>query len=183
MSLVVIAAADATFEQRVRAVLARPDGNGVLLWDKPLNAATDVQALADRGPAAVILGPKLGKDAAFSLAAHFDRHYPAISVLVVAVPCPDTWQRALTTGTRAVISPVASDEELPRTVDEEEATAGAPDLAPTGNLLVTLALRPADAERLVFTAEHGSIWLAVEGSEVSDSPTPGQTRVSIYEAR
>ncbi|MBS1196073.1 MAG: cpaB [Actinobacteria bacterium] len=74
-------------------------------------------------------------------------------------------------------------EELPRTVDEEEAAAGAPDLAPTGNLLVTLALRPADAERLVFTAEHGSIWLAVEGSEVSDSPTPGQTRVSIYEAR
>ena len=112
MSLVVIAAADATFEQRVRAVLARPDGNGVLLWDKPLNAATDVQALADRGPAAVILGPKLGKEAAFNLAAYFDRNFPAISVLVVAAPGPDAWQRALATGTRGIISPVATDEEL-----------------------------------------------------------------------
>ena len=113
MSLVVVvAAADAAFAQRVRAVLARPDGDGVLLWDKPLNAAADVQALADRAPAAVILGPKLGKEAAFNLASYFDRNFPAISVLVVAVPGPDTWQRALNTGTRGIISPVATDDEL-----------------------------------------------------------------------
>lgn len=112
MSLVVVAAADAAFEQRVRAVLARPDGDGVLLWDKPLNAATDVQALAERGPAAVILGPRLGKEAAFNLAAYFDRNFPAISVLVVAAPGPDAWQRALSAGVRGIISPVATDEEL-----------------------------------------------------------------------
>jgi pilus assembly protein CpaE len=112
MSLVVVVAADAAFEQRVRSVLARPDGDGVLLWDKPLNAAADVQALADRGPAAVILGPKLGKEAAFNLASYFDRNFPAISVLVVAVPGPETWQRALNTGTRGIVSPVATDEEL-----------------------------------------------------------------------
>ncbi len=112
MSLVVVVAADAVFEQRVRAVLARPDGDGVLLWDKPLNAAADVQALADRAPAAVILGPKLGKEAAFNLASYFDRNFPAISVLVVAVPGPDTWQRALNTGTRGIVSPVATDDEL-----------------------------------------------------------------------
>jgi len=74
-------------------------------------------------------------------------------------------------------------EELPRTVSEEEAVAGAPDLAPTGNLLVTLALEPVDAERLVFTAEHGRVWLALEGDDVDDSDTPVQTRVSIYEAQ
>ncbi len=73
-------------------------------------------------------------------------------------------------------------EELPRTVDQEEAAAGAPDLAPTGNLLVTLALDPDDAARLVFTAEHGFVWLALEGSETSSSGTAVQTRVSIYEA-
>jgi pilus assembly protein CpaB len=72
-------------------------------------------------------------------------------------------------------------EELPRTVDEEEAEAGAPDLAPTGNLLVTVALRPADATRLVFSAEHGFVWLALQGSEVDDAAPDIQTRVSIYE--
>jgi len=76
-------------------------------------------------------------------------------------------------------------EELPRTVTEEEAeaAAGAPNLAPTGNLLVTLALSPTDAERLVFTAEHGLIWLALEGDEVDTSDTPVQTRITIYEAQ
>lgn len=74
-------------------------------------------------------------------------------------------------------------EELPRAVGEEEATAGAPDLAPTGNLLVTLALTPVEAERLVFTAEHGLIWLALEGEEVDTSDTEVQTRFIIYEAQ
>lgn len=74
-------------------------------------------------------------------------------------------------------------EELPRTVDEEEAAAGGPDLAPTGNLLVTLALNPVDAERLVFSTEHGSVWLAVEGAQADDADTPVQTRVTVYEAQ
>lgn len=112
MSLIIVAAADAAFEQRVRSALADPSGEGVQRWDRPLGDAADVKALADRSPAAVILGPDLGKDTAFGLAAHFDRFYPAISVLVVAEPGPDTWQRALTAGTRGVISPEATDEEL-----------------------------------------------------------------------
>ena len=112
MTQIVVVAADATFGQRVRAALSRPDGDGVLLWEKPLAGAADVQALADRAPAAVILGPKLGKEAAFSLAAYFDRTFPAIGVLVVAVPGPETWQRALDTGVRGIISPVATDDEL-----------------------------------------------------------------------
>jgi pilus assembly protein CpaB len=74
-------------------------------------------------------------------------------------------------------------EELPRTIDPEEEVAGAPDLAPTRNLLVTLALDPTEAERLVFSAEHGLIWLALEGDEVDTSDTPVQTRIIIYEAQ
>jgi len=112
MSLVIVAAADAAFEQRVRSVLSRSNGDGLQRWDRPLADAADVKALADRSPAAVILGPDIGKEAAFNLAAHFDRYYPAISVVVVAVPGPDTWQRALSTGARAVISPDASNDEL-----------------------------------------------------------------------
>jgi pilus assembly protein CpaB len=75
-------------------------------------------------------------------------------------------------------------EELPRTIDpEDEQAAGAPDLAPTGNLLITLALDPEDSQRLVFTAEFGTVWLALEGEEADQSDTPVQTRISIYEAQ
>jgi len=76
-------------------------------------------------------------------------------------------------------------EELPRTIDpqDEEAAAGGPDLAPTGNLLITLALTPEDSQRLVFTAEFGLIWLALEGEEADDSDTPVQTRITIFEAQ
>jgi len=72
-------------------------------------------------------------------------------------------------------------EELPREVTEEEAAAGARELAPTGNLLITLALGPVDAERFVFTAEHGWVWLALEGPNVSEADTEVQTRNIIYE--
>lgn len=76
-------------------------------------------------------------------------------------------------------------EELPRTIDpaDEEAAAGSPELAPTGNLLITLALDPEDSQRLVFTAEFGTIWLALEGEEAEQSDTPVQTRITIYEAQ
>ena len=70
-------------------------------------------------------------------------------------------------------------EQLPRTVGEE-VPADTPDLAPTGNLLITLAASTDAVERLVFTAEHGFIWLAAEGADVVDSPTNIQTRETIY---
>jgi pilus assembly protein CpaB len=86
-------------------------------------------------------------------------------------------RRALVTNLQA--------EELPRTIDadQEQAAAGAPELAPTGNLLITLALNPEDSQRLVFTAEFGTIWLALEGDEADTSDTPVQTRITIYEVQ
>jgi pilus assembly protein CpaE len=112
MSLVIVAAADADLEERVRSVLPGSLGYTVQGWERPLADAADVKAVADRSPSAVILGPDLSRDTAFSLAAHFDRFYPAITVLVVAAPGPDTWQRALNAGVRAIINPDASDAEL-----------------------------------------------------------------------
>jgi pilus assembly protein CpaB len=73
-------------------------------------------------------------------------------------------------------------EELPVEPSEEEVAPGGPDLAPTGNLLITLALLPQDAERVVFTAEHGRVWLGREGEDADESDTPVQTRASVYEA-
>ncbi len=72
-------------------------------------------------------------------------------------------------------------EQLPTepTADDGEP---APDveLAPTGNLLVTLAMEPGQAERFVFTAEFGLVWLALETEETPEGGTQIQTRNSIY---
>lgn len=73
-------------------------------------------------------------------------------------------------------------EQLPRQVENVE---GEPvttaELAPTGNLLVTLALDPDEAQRVVFTAEFGLLWLAVEGPSVDESDLGVETRGSVYE--
>lgn len=52
--------------------------------------------------------------------------------------------------------------------------------APTGNLLVTLAVAPLDAERVIFTAEFGFLWLGIERSTVPTTADPPQTRGSVF---
>lgn len=70
-------------------------------------------------------------------------------------------------------------EQRPR-VDDEATTDDGPALAPTGNLLVTLAAAPEDAERIVFTAEHGAIWLGAVSGDTPEPSTPVRTRENIY---
>ena len=45
---------------------------------------------------------------------------------------------------------------------EADGDEDGPTLAPTGNLLVTLAVDQTAAETIVFSAEHGRVWLTVE---------------------
>ena len=73
-------------------------------------------------------------------------------------------------------------EQLPQEVTDSEGNpvpAGV--LAPTGNLLVTLALEAPEAERLVFTAEFGHVWLTYEPLEADEQGTGIQTRGNIYQ--
>jgi pilus assembly protein CpaB len=72
-------------------------------------------------------------------------------------------------------------ERLPN--DEEERTDGDSGvaLAPTGNLLVTLAMDPPNAERFVFTAEFGTVWLALESETAGETGTRIQTRNTVYD--
>lgn len=186
---VVIIGADHVFEQRVRAVLAGPSNHGVMRWDRPLSDAADVKVVADRSPAAVILGHDLPRATAFNLAAHFECLNPAISVLVVAVPTPDTWRRALSAGTRALICPDASDDELAAHLNQalevsrrrregEAAVAGEPArgrvitvISPKGgsgktivsaNLAAGLACRaPGDVALLDLDAAFGDVSFAL----------------------
>ncbi len=50
---------------------------------------------------------------------------------------------------------------------------------PDGSVFVTMAVSPFDVERIVFTAENGNIWLAIERDTVPDTDTAGQTRDSV----
>lgn len=71
-------------------------------------------------------------------------------------------------------------ERLPVTTDEASAEQSGVELAPTGNLLVTLAMEPEDAERTVFSVEFGSVWLAQESETAPEDATQIQTRATIY---
>ena len=47
--------------------------------------------------------------------------------------------------------------------------------------MVTLALSGPDAEKLVFGAEHGTVWLSKEGAEVPADGTRIVTEGNVYE--
>ena len=49
-------------------------------------------------------------------------------------------------------------------------------------MFITLAVDPADAERIVFSQEFGYLWLAQERSDVPEYETDIQTRGSVYDA-
>lgn len=71
-------------------------------------------------------------------------------------------------------------EQLPTsTGTEAEATEG-PDLAPTGNLLVTVAVDVEQAERTIFAAEHGTIWLSAEPAEAGEGGSQLRTPENIH---
>jgi pilus assembly protein CpaB len=61
--------------------------------------------------------------------------------------------------------------------DESVGTAS----APAGTFLVTLAVDAASAERVVFAAEHGFVWLSAEPLEADEGDTSVITRGNIYE--
>jgi len=71
-------------------------------------------------------------------------------------------------------------EELPAETTAESAQEQGVEVAPTGNLLVTIAAEAAYIEKIVFTAEWGSVWLAIEGELAAEEFDQVQTRNLIY---
>jgi pilus assembly protein CpaB len=71
-------------------------------------------------------------------------------------------------------------EELPAEATEESADLQGVELAPTGNLLVTLATTAPYVEKIVFTAEWGTVWLAIEGELSAEDLDQVQTRLLVY---
>ncbi len=63
--------------------------------------------------------------------------------------------------------------------DSDDAATGPAD-APGGDLLVTLAIDAPSAERIIFAAEHGRVWLALDPPGAPTDGTKVWTRGSIY---
>lgn len=86
---------------------------------------------------------------------------------------------------KVVVADVQAEQKLP----EAEPVPGAapagsarraPTLAPTGNLLVTLALDAPSVERVVFAAERGTLWLALEPAEAPEAGTKIVTPGNVF---
>lgn len=81
---------------------------------------------------------------------------------------------------RVLVTAVQEAPDRTFSADEEEEVSRV-ETAPVADLLVTLAVSPADAERIIFTAEFGLVWLALDGDGVPINPDPEQTRLSVYD--
>jgi pilus assembly protein CpaB len=68
----------------------------------------------------------------------------------------------------------------PVSADGETATASTGGPAPAGSLMITLAVSAAQAEAVVFGAEHGTLWLSLEPDGADVSGTDVITPENIY---
>jgi pilus assembly protein CpaB len=71
-------------------------------------------------------------------------------------------------------------EQLPSAPAEGEADDATPEVAPTGNLLVTLAVDVEQAERIVFAAEHGTVWLTAQTEDTDEGGSAVREPENIY---
>ena len=83
--------------------------------------------------------------------------------------------RVLVTQVQGAPAPAAEDAE------GGTDTASAGSAAPTSSLMVTLAVTAAQAEAVVFGAEHGSLWLSLEPEGAGTGGTDVLTGDNIYE--
>ncbi len=73
------------------------------------------------------------------------------------------------------------DNSVPDTTDDDDEATTGPAASPGGSLLVTLAVDAPSAERIVFTAEHGTVWLALDPETAPSEGTKVWTRAGIYQ--
>ncbi|ROR73244.1 Flp pilus assembly protein CpaB [Bogoriella caseilytica] len=64
---------------------------------------------------------------------------------------------------------------------EDGSAPPAPAPMPEGSVMVTLALSPDEAEKLVFAAEFERVWLSLEGPEAPESGTRIVARDTVHE--
>jgi len=78
-----------------------------------------------------------------------------------------------------LVTNVQIDEGFEAPLDDDDEDGDTP-VAPTGNLLVTLAIDAPSVERVVFAAEHGMVWLAHQPDGATLDGTRVQDRGTVY---
>jgi pilus assembly protein CpaE len=68
--------------------------------------------LSDGSPGVVVVGPDAPVERTLEISELLDRVRPDISVVIVAEPTPDLWERAVQAGARDVVDPSVPDDEL-----------------------------------------------------------------------
>jgi pilus assembly protein CpaE len=113
MSRIVLASPDAEFEQRIRRAFGNTLNGELHRWQgRYIDANWAAADLVRDDTDVVALGPNLPVDKVLDLAENLDIDRPEISVIIVAEPFDDLWEKALRAGAGAVLSPEAPDDEL-----------------------------------------------------------------------
>ncbi|MCB0996344.1 MAG: hypothetical protein KDB21_14710 [Acidimicrobiales bacterium] len=79
----------------------------------------------------------------------------------------------------ALITRIQADTVPDLASGEGEESPSSTLLVPSGNFNVTIAVSPLDLEKIVFTMEYGTVWLAYQPGDSVGGSTPGQTFDSI----
>jgi pilus assembly protein CpaB len=83
--------------------------------------------------------------------------------------------------TNVQLEDLGTSDSTDSTDDESDQEQAEPGAAPTGLLLVTLALDPAAVERVVFSAEHGTVWLALDPESAREDGTRVVDRGNVFQ--
>lgn len=81
---------------------------------------------------------------------------------------------------KILVANVQGEPQPAKAEEEEEDDDNARSGAPGTNLLVTFAVDAPSAERLVFAAEYGTIWLSLQTDTTTEDGTQIQTKDRIY---
>ena len=94
---------------------------------------------------------------------------------------PEALVTAVVGGIEPTTQPAAADEVEPENVDADKAAVDpAADLAASGLVEVRLATTAADAEKVVFGAEHGTVWLSL-AKDANSNGIRVVTERNVYE--
>ena len=75
--------------------------------------------------------------------------------------------------------PAAGQQQTSQQVAAQENQPQGPEGAPSGSMLLTFALDAPSVERVVYAAEHASLWLAAEPSDAPETGTQIITRKNV----
>ena len=157
MSRVVLAGADEDLILRVKEA-AEGDVTVLPPGRLPGDPARLFEQLVDGElPDVLLVGPLAPAQEVLTLASRLDVQTPGIAVVLVADPSPEMWQAAMRAGIRDLLAPDADVAEIHTAVE-----------------------RAAQAEAIVFGAEHATLWFSLEPDGADLSGTQPVTPDTIY---